>query len=48
MGMSVRVTIPIVKIQQDIPPLHSGHCAVLVRGEDYMNFNRLMEPPISG
>lgn len=44
MGMSVRVTIPIVKIQQDIPPLHPGHAAVLVRGEDYMGLNRLMEP----
>jgi ectoine hydroxylase-related dioxygenase (phytanoyl-CoA dioxygenase family) len=48
LGMSVRVTIPIVKIQQDISPLHPGHCAVLLRGEDYMNFNRLMAPPLSG
>jgi len=45
MGMSVRVTLPIVKIEQDRPPLHAGHCAILVRGEDYMGFNRLMEPP---
>jgi ectoine hydroxylase-related dioxygenase (phytanoyl-CoA dioxygenase family) len=48
MGMSVRVTLPIVKIEQDISPLHSGHCAILVRGEDYMGFNRLMEPPVTG
>ena len=45
MGMSVRVTIPIVRIQQDIPPLHPGHMAILLSGEDYMGFNRLMQPP---
>lgn len=46
LGMSVRVTLPIVAIEQDKPPLHPGHCAVLVRGEDFMGFNRLMEPPL--
>ncbi len=46
MGMSVRVTIPIVKIKQDGPPLHPAHAAILVRGEDYMGFNRLMKPVI--
>jgi ectoine hydroxylase-related dioxygenase (phytanoyl-CoA dioxygenase family) len=30
MGMSVRVTLPIVKIEQDVPPLHPDHCAMLV------------------
>jgi hypothetical protein len=48
LGMSVRVTIPIVKIEQDISPLHPGHCAILVRGDDYMGFNRLQKPPVSG
>jgi len=48
LGMSVRLTIPIVKIGQDISPLHPGHCAVLVRGEDYMGFNRLQAPPVGG
>jgi len=48
MGMSVRVTIPIVKIEHDIPPLHPGHAAILLRGEDYMRFNRLMAPPPDG
>jgi ectoine hydroxylase-related dioxygenase (phytanoyl-CoA dioxygenase family) len=48
MGMTVRVTIPIVKIDHDRPPLHPGHAAVLLRGEDYMGFNRLVEPPKSG
>jgi ectoine hydroxylase-related dioxygenase (phytanoyl-CoA dioxygenase family) len=48
MGMSVRLTIPIVSIRQDGPPLHPGHCAILVRGEDYMGFNRLQEPPSEG
>jgi hypothetical protein len=41
MGMSVRFTPTIVKIQRDSTPLHPRHCAVLVRGEDYMGFNRL-------
>ena len=45
LGMSVRVTIPIVRIQHDIVPLHPGHAAVLVSGEDYMGFARLMQPP---
>ncbi len=45
MGMSVRVTIPIVKIEQDISPLHPGHTASLVRGEDYMSLNRLASRP---
>lgn len=48
LGMSVRVTIPIVKIDHDITPLHPGHAAVLLRGEDYMGFIRLMEPPVAG
>jgi hypothetical protein len=48
MGMSVRVTLPIVNIEQDRSPLHPGHCAILVKGEDYMGFNRLMEPPVAG
>ncbi|PTX97531.1 hypothetical protein DB346_21300 [Verrucomicrobia bacterium LW23] len=48
MGMSVRVTIPIVRINHDVPPLHPGHHAMLVRGEDYMGFIRLGEPPVAG
>lgn len=48
MGMSVRVTIPIVKIEQDIKPLHPGHAGILLCGKDYMGFNRLMQPPLSG
>ena len=42
-GMTMRVTIPIVKITHDIAPLHPGHCAMMLRGNDYMGFNRLME-----
>ncbi len=48
LGMSVRVTIPIVKINQDVRPLHEGHHAILLRGEDYMGFNRLQAPPMDG
>jgi ectoine hydroxylase-related dioxygenase (phytanoyl-CoA dioxygenase family) len=48
LGLSVRVTIPIVKIDHDKFPLHPGHHAILICGEDYMNFNRLMAPPSEG
>jgi len=47
MGMSIRVTLPIVKIGQDGPPLHEDHCAMLVRGRDTMGLNRLMPMPRS-
>jgi len=45
MGMSVRVTLPIVKIGQDEAPLHPKHCAILACGKDYMGLNRLMDVP---
>lgn len=45
-GMTVRVTIPIVKIDHEIPPLHPGHKAILVSGKDYMGFNQLCAPPL--
>ena len=48
LGMSVRLTIPIVRIQHDILPLHPGHAAILARGEDYMGWTRLMPRPTSG
>jgi hypothetical protein len=35
-----------MKIEQEIPPLYSGHRAVLVCGENYMGFNRLMKPAL--
>ncbi len=48
LGMSVRVTLPIVKIEQDRSPLHPGHCAIVVRGKDTMGFNRTMSAPAEG
>jgi len=45
MGMSVRVTLPMVRIEQDVPPLHPGHAAIVVAGQDTMGFKRLMAPP---
>lgn len=45
MGMSIRVTLPMVTIDQDNPPLHPGHTAVLARGHDIMSFNRLAGRP---
>lgn len=44
-GMSMRVTVPIVRIEHDVKPLFPGHAAMLVRGRDTMGFNRLMDPP---
>jgi len=43
-GMSMRVTIPIVRIEP-IPPLWEDHVSLLVRGRDTMGFNRLGRPP---
>jgi ectoine hydroxylase-related dioxygenase (phytanoyl-CoA dioxygenase family) len=45
MGMSVRVTLPMVRIADDIPPLHPGHASILVSGKDTFGFKRLMERP---
>jgi hypothetical protein len=45
-GMTVRITIPIVRIVHDTPPLHPGHKAILLRGDDYMGFNKLCDPPL--
>ena len=47
-GMTMRVTIPIVKIEHDDAPLHNGHAAMLLCGEDYMGFNRLMQTAEAG
>ncbi|MEM7030152.1 MAG: phytanoyl-CoA dioxygenase family protein [Chloroflexota bacterium] len=46
MGMSIRVTLPMVTINQDNPPLHKGHTAVLASGRDVMGFNRLAGRPV--
>lgn len=45
LGMSIRVTLPIVRIDQDNSPLHPGHTAVVVRGRDPMGFNRYAGRP---
>lgn len=47
LGMSIRVTVPFVKIEHDISPLFPGHSAILISGKDTMGFNRLAEPPVS-
>lgn len=46
MGMTVRVTVPFVKMEQDVHPLHPGHEALLIAGEDLLGFNRLGKPPV--
>ena len=45
MGMSVRVTLPMVAIVHDEAPLHPGHAAIVVSGRDTMGFKRLTNPP---
>ena len=47
LGMSVRVTLPIVHINQDTSPLHPGHTAILAKGADTMGFNRYAGRPAS-
>ena len=44
-GMTMRFTVPFVNIEQDGPPLHPGHRAIIVKGKDYMGFNKYCEPP---
>ena len=38
-GLSLRFTLPTVKIEHYTPPLHSGHMALLVRGKDNFHLN---------
>ena len=45
LGLSVRVTLPIVHVFQDSSPLHEGHTAVLAKGKDHMGFNRYAGRP---
>lgn len=45
MGLTVRMTLPIVKITHDIAPLFPGHVALLASGRDTMGFNRLGKAP---
>jgi ectoine hydroxylase-related dioxygenase (phytanoyl-CoA dioxygenase family) len=44
-GMTARFTIPLVRIEHEGPPLHAGHKAIVVRGEDRMGFKQLGVPP---
>ncbi len=46
LGLSIRVTLPMVHIFQDEPPLHKGHTAILARGRDVMGFNRYAGRPV--
>ena len=45
LGMSIRVTLPVVHIFQDGPPLQPGHTAVIASGRDPMGFNRYAGRP---
>ena len=46
LGISIRVTLPIVHVFQDSAPLHPGHTAILAKGKDVMGFNRYAGRPI--
>lgn len=45
LGISVRVTLPVVHIFQDQSPLHPGHTAIIAKGKDVMGFNRYAGRP---
>ncbi len=45
LGISIRVTLPIVHVFQDSAPLHLGHTAILAKGKDVMGFNRYAGRP---
>ena len=45
LGISIRVTLPIVHVFQDSSPLHQGHTAILAKGKDVMRFNRYAARP---
>ena len=47
LGISLRVTLPIVHVFQDSSPLHPGHTAILAKGKDVMGFNRYAGRPSS-
>jgi ectoine hydroxylase-related dioxygenase (phytanoyl-CoA dioxygenase family) len=42
-GLAVRVTMPIVKVDHD--KLFPGHKCMVIRGEDTMKLNNMAEPP---
>ena len=45
MGMTMRITVPFVKMTHDISPLFPGHANIQLRGTDHLGFNRLTTPP---
>jgi ectoine hydroxylase-related dioxygenase (phytanoyl-CoA dioxygenase family) len=45
LGLSMRVTVPFVKIVHDFPPLYKGHKVLVLSGEDRMKFNRVGNAP---
>ena len=45
MGMTMRITVPFVKMTHDNSPLFPGHANIQLRGTDHLGFNRLTLPP---
>jgi ectoine hydroxylase-related dioxygenase (phytanoyl-CoA dioxygenase family) len=45
LGLAVRVTIPIVRVERDGKPPHPGHATIVVSGRDTMGFKRFTSPP---
>lgn len=46
MGLSIRLTVPFVKIYHGQPPLFPGHKVIVVRGEDKLGLNESAPPPV--
>lgn len=47
MGLSVRMTVPFVKVYHDqSPPLFAGHRNVMILGSDRIGVNRMAQPPL--
>lgn len=46
MGLTMRVTVPFVKVFHGQGPLFPGHKNMVVRGRDGMGFNDLAQPPL--
>lgn len=45
LGMTMRITVPFVKITHDLPPLFPGHANIQPSGTDPLGFNGLTAPP---
>lgn len=45
-GVSVRLTLPFVKVRNESDELYEGHKTMVLKGEDSVGLNETMEPPV--